>query len=106
MSFSLVCGLKNKLQFFSRSAGPQTIPSQTYDYAALNAFASGPQASVGTDNSHVSTTVHQANVGSGDSSSEGNLSGEAEGEDEDVNEDQGDNGESDSENSTSQNVDP
>lgn len=55
-----------------RSAGPQTIPSQTYDYAALNAFALAPQASVGNDN--MSTMECQPDVSDGGL---GNLSTES-----------------------------
>lgn len=54
-----------------RPAGPQTIPSQTYDYAALNAFALAPQASVGNDN--MSIMEYQPNVSDG---GHGNLSTE------------------------------
>lgn len=42
--------LKNLL---SRSAGPQTIPSQTYDYAALNTLTLRPQDLGGNASSQV-----------------------------------------------------
>lgn len=59
-----------------RSAGPQTIPSQTYDYAALNLFALTPPLSVGNDSSkqqasasnehHEDITVKEGEGGEGE----------------------------------------
>ncbi|KAE9388865.1 hypothetical protein BT96DRAFT_1003807 [Gymnopus androsaceus JB14] len=50
------------------SAGPQVIPSQTYNYAALNQFASMPEESdqpVGDENGRGSTTESHIDVNEG-----------------------------------------
>ncbi|KAE9386489.1 hypothetical protein BT96DRAFT_1006046 [Gymnopus androsaceus JB14] len=63
------------------SAGPQIIPSQTYDYAALNQFASKPEESdqpVGDENGWGSTTESHIDVDEGHGDDHGRVSdGEA-----------------------------
>ncbi|KAE9384479.1 hypothetical protein BT96DRAFT_1098130, partial [Gymnopus androsaceus JB14] len=57
--------LRTDLYEAMMSAGPQIIPSQTYDYAALNQFASKPEESdqpVGDENGRGSTTETHVDV--------------------------------------------
>lgn len=52
----------------SRSAGPQTIPPQTYDYALLEAFASENDQQVEDESVGSATIEPQAEVGNKGSS--------------------------------------
>lgn len=70
------------LNIFSRSAGPQAIPSQTYDYAALDAFALSPQpdpqeSEESGEGSQGNVDERQANVADEDEMSNESDSGEA-----------------------------
>lgn len=73
------------LNILFRSAGPQTIPSQTYDYAALNVFALAPQLGAVHDNMQGSITENQTNVGDED---HGNTSFESDPEDDGLGEEE------------------
>lgn len=66
---------------FFRSAGPQALPSQTYNYAALNAFAVGPQEeSAGNEGHECEANVRDEGPGdSGDVDVDVDVDGDGDG---------------------------
>lgn len=61
-------------KMFCRTASPQTIPPQTYDYAALNMFALGPQDSGGSSSNEIIAGSIENDADAGNSTAEGDSS--------------------------------